>query len=113
MNEKEIITKAVKKAYPDREFEIKYLDRDYWNSTEILAIIWVNPAGERKFDQVTIVSEILFDHDFAKALWGDSWAYFTKGISGDTINGNFINYLGHLANMVVSGDPIKYLEQNI
>jgi len=54
----------------------------------------------------------LFDHDFAKALWGDPWAFFTDGQSEDTIGGNFINYLGHLANMAVHPDPVVYLKAN-
>lgn len=59
------------------------------------------------------VRSFVFDKDFAKALWGDPWAFFAVGRSGDTIGGNFINYLGHLANMVVADDPIKYLGDNI
>lgn len=57
--------------------------------------------------------ELVFSHNFAKALWGDPWAYFTDGQSGDTIQGNFVNYLGHLANMAVTENPLKYLEKNV
>jgi hypothetical protein len=60
------------------------------------------------------IYEIIYSHDFAKALWGDGWAWFTEGQSGDTLpSGNYINYKGHLANMAVADDPIKYLEKNI
>lgn len=59
------------------------------------------------------IAAVIFNQEFAKALWSDSWAHFTEGQSGDTISGNFKNHLGHLANMVVAVSPIKYLEQNI
>lgn len=57
---------------------------------------------------------LIFNHDFARALWSDAIAQFPVGISGDTIHLNNIeNWKGHLANMVVADDPIKYLEQNV
>lgn len=67
------------------------------------------------FDPVPVSYEyVVFNHDFAKALWGKDIAQFSEGYSGDTIHLNNIeNWKGHLANMVVAEDPIKYLEQNL
>lgn len=55
---------------------------------------------------------VIYNHEFAKALWGDPWAHFREGVSEDTIGGNFVNYLGHLANMVVHPEPLTYLRHN-
>lgn len=60
------------------------------------------------------IGSLMLDHDFAKALWGDGWAWFTEGQSGDTLpSGNYINWQGHIANMAVAEDAIAYLAKNI
>lgn len=56
---------------------------------------------------------IIFDHDFAKALWGESWANFTEGQSGDSFSMQAQNWKGHLMNMVLAVKPINYLRKNI
>ncbi len=56
---------------------------------------------------------IIFDHGFAKALWGDSWANFIEGQSGDLFSLQAPNWKGHLMNMVISVNPINYLGKNI
>ena len=56
---------------------------------------------------------VIYNHEFAQALWGyDTWAHFREGISEDTIGGNFLNWKGHLANMVVHPEPLTYLRHN-
>lgn len=62
------------------------------------------------------INQLLFNHDFAKALWvGDSPLVNytlnddTKGASGEIIP----NWQYHLQQMVVAKDPIKYLGEHL
>tara|TARA_R110000782_G_scaffold171639_2_gene263372 strand:- start:139 stop:444 length:306 start_codon:yes stop_codon:yes gene_type:complete len=59
---------------------------------------------------------LIFNHDFAKALWGGSRIEPGKqapyGI-GTKHNGIVASWEYHLMNMVISEDPIKYLGDNI
>lgn len=57
------------------------------------------------------VYSVIFNHDFAKALWGDEyWEEYT-------FNGEYATpkptWALHLQQMVISEDPIKYLGENI
>lgn len=70
------------------------------------AALW-QPLSDVSFKQ------LIFDHDFAKALWGEDYANFYPGQSGDTLTLKVQNWRGHLANMAVADDPIKYLGENI
>lgn len=95
INSKEVAVKAWEKAIANGwDGKLKYVS---FNKGEAL----VSPYN------------FIFNHDFAKALWGDPWAFFTEGVSGDTIGGNFINWKGHLINMVVAENPLEYLSENI
>lgn len=52
---------------------------------------------------------IIFDKDFCKAIWGDertSLNFFTIGKSVSL-------WEWHLKNMVISDNPIKYLDDNL
>lgn len=51
--------------------------------------------------------QILFNHDFAKALWGE------VPNSGYLKAANKIPWKYHLQQMVIADDPIKYLGENI
>lgn len=54
--------------------------------------------------------QIVFNHDFAKALWGDK----LPEQAGDYYyNGPNENYLWHLQQMVIADDPVKYLGEHI
>lgn len=54
---------------------------------------------------------IIFNHDFAKALWGDKRNYFVyDGINDPYYDGDW-KY--HLQQMVIADDPIKYLGENL
>lgn len=72
----------------------------------------------------------LFDHDFAKALWGDEfieWCVFCGYKTAEQCNWDAIyndshpepsKYIQeawqyHLQLMVIADDPIKYLQENI
>jgi hypothetical protein len=52
---------------------------------------------------------VIYNHDFAKALWGE-----TKYPHNEPINGvSNYGWQYHLINMVLADDSIKYLGENI
>jgi hypothetical protein len=59
-------------------------------------------------------SRIIYDHDFAKALWGDKPEHYAdeyEPTSGGQLHWYHWEYM--LAEMVISEDPIKYLSENM
>lgn len=83
-----IIDKAVKQAY------IKG-----WKGSVVLPDIYEYPE------------QWIFNHDFAKALWGEEPCSFDpKMIIMMTPP---IEWMYHLQRMVVADDPLQYLEKNI
>ena len=67
------------------------------------------------------IESLIFNHDFAKALWGDEY-YHETFIVPKELNESFAGtrhldvkpmWQYHLQQMVVADDPIKYLEENI
>ncbi len=61
------------------------------------------------------IGAIMLDHDFAKALWGESFDSVNLGKNGQTITltYEYPNWQRHLMDMVISDDPIKYLGANL
>lgn len=64
------------------------------------------------------VNQIIFNHDFAKALRGKDIKIFDSiadSISPDSVDKNNYQLLWqyHLQQMVIAEDPIKYLGENI
>lgn len=69
--------------------------------------------------------DVIFNHDFAKALWGEHEVSHDKpdgkSISSDYRGARYSEmtrvtnegWQYHLQNMVISLDPIKYLSENI
>ena len=65
--------------------------------------------------------ELIFNHDFAKALWGDKEHVEQQGYDGmncyncDADQSKYIDrcWEAHLQAMVIADDPIKYLRENI
>jgi len=63
----------------------------------------------------------IFNHDFAKALWGDKEHVEQQGYDGmncyncDADQSKYIDrcWEAHLQAMVIADDPIKYLRENI
>jgi len=57
-------------------------------------------------------SQIIFNHDFAKALWGDEGTTI-QGLRCSKEEGVYKFWQYHLQQMVLTEDPIKYLGDNI
>lgn len=64
------------------------------------------------FDDYISVNDIIFNHDFAKALWGKESPTATRSQNIITLGWNN-GWKYHLKQMVIAGDPIKYLGDNI
>jgi len=61
---------------------------------------------------------LIYDHDFAKALWGEaiplnSQELKEQGFSGGLGQVTTMGWQYHLQSMVIAEDPIKYLGENI
>ena len=116
MTNKEILEKAIQKAM-DNGFDL--YDHDKWYlqvvddpfKTEKHSYKISMSLGH--IEHVINYEKVIFDHDFAKALWGNT--EFRTDYTGTCGNGYSLNesWYGHLQNMVVSDDPIKYLGDNI
>lgn len=67
------------------------------------------------------IYQILFSHDFAKAIWGEEWPRLVIEQATATINKEDTYKLGAmrpywqemLMQMVISDDPIKYLGEHL
>jgi hypothetical protein len=56
---------------------------------------------------------IIFDKDFCKAIWGEDIEFLPYENSHSHLGESVILWKWHLKNMVISDDPIKYLEEYI
>ncbi len=60
--------------------------------------------------------EVMFDHDFARALWGDDETSISTGgepSPWDDDMSSLPAWQYHLQQMVISDDPIKYLGEHL
>lgn len=106
-NGKQILEKAIQKA----------IDNGY--KTRIPADVY----AERILDPPHSAEQLIYKHDFAKALWPSG-----KCLCGEshnlgevimmkpgetTVHGQHKDWKYHLQQMVISPDPIKYLEEDL
>lgn len=63
--------------------------------------------GIRAVGYQTNLERLIFNHDFAKALWGEQPAPLSHSFDGDPL------WMTNLCGMVIADDPIKYLGDNI
>jgi hypothetical protein len=97
--------------------ETKTMDIDHAGVWEVeydgIIRLWYYNKGKTKiYDNANIEAsenDIIFDHDFAKALWGDK--EYRTDYSGTAGSGFTLmpSWMAHLQNMVIAEDPIKYL----
>lgn len=59
------------------------------------------------YDEFICVPALIFNHDFARALWG------TEYTKGDKLTYQRPKWQVNLMRMVIADDPIKYLGENI
>lgn len=112
LNNQEVLVKAINLAI-DRGWEFDNLDKWKWSAikkTDTVMNNWyyflLAHDGKEKFIDA---ERIIFDHDFAKALWP-----ITLPVAYDTrIPESKPQWIFHLQNMVVAPDPIAYLGEHI
>ena len=115
MTNKEILEKAVQKAIDGG-----------WNPPKW--VVWAVVGGEgiepytfetgdegysvgwHDYDEFVSLKDIIFNHDFAKALWGNEMieCYHAKDVKC-----RMTAWAYHLQQMVIADDPIEYLGENI
>jgi hypothetical protein len=108
MTNQEILTKAIEKAITAgwSYWPINYHDSEaLWSPQQEIKYHFdraeeADPNG----GPLAYWANIIFNHDFAKALWGD-WPIGSRGKRPE--------WQYHLQQMVVADDPIKYLGENI
>lgn len=99
MDNKQILEKAIQKA----------IDGGWDENT----VDWVF-QGEPTFEAYNYPFEYIFNHDFAKSLWGDGEVFIaTEDVKKDEL-GTFVlsplvEWQHRLQQMVIAEDPIKYL----
>ena len=110
MNNQEILEKAIQKA----------IDGGFPQAGDLLPFELVkNRVGtyliHSERDGWASVEGLIFNHDFAKAIWGeqkiDKVVKDEAGIK--TYYGPHSGWQYHLQQMVIADDPIKYLGDNI
>lgn len=105
MNSQEILTKAIEKALTGG-----------WTTIPLFA--WIPEDYQALLDwwfEGDKYKAVIFNHDFAKALWGeptDSMIVQNNSLNvKQVIDMNGWRY--HLQQMVIADDPIAYLAENI
>lgn len=106
MTNQEILIKAIQKAVEGGCKSAGGLSMQGW----LVAV--------RDYPDEVAFFQLIFNHDFAKALWGDNpkiWesndSYLDNDDSSD--NGFIWNWQYHLQQMVIADDPIKYLGEHL
>lgn len=112
-NSQEILTKAIEKAiaggYTEYNGETS-LYRHYGGD-------WDSVASIMAEGNVHDVEHIIYNHDFAKALWGEDiiewWGGEERMVKPDDLVIGTPKWQYHLQQMVIVDDPIKYLGENL
>ena len=101
MSDKQILERAIHKAGAQYEVE----ERDGIPFVLIQAISQIHYAPYQV---------LIFNHDFAKALWDKPIQGYANVYRSYELNGRDIeNWQYHLAEMAIADDPIKYLGEHM
>ncbi len=132
MTHQEILEKAIQKAIEggwnplnfrssiDKRYKgLKVLEVSYYDSGILL--FWEAGQGSSVIRGDVLLGysnfDIVFDHEFAKALWGEdnqNWHTFSIGPNeSEATSKPLPSWQRHLQHMVISLDPIAYLGDNI
>ena len=122
MTNKEILEKAIQKAidggWDGGQFGSLPLDLNRWRFDSGYNAFGI---GQYEFEVWVEPCEYIFNHDFAKALWGEELHHETFIVPKE-LNKRFAGtknidvkpaWQYHLQQMVIADDPIKYLGENI
>jgi len=96
---KEILEKAIKKAIDNGL--TGFWEKRYRMCQELSEMEYLTEGNLNELGKT--IESLIFNHDFAKALWGDE-AYHKPGM---------MDWAFHLQEMVIAEDPIEYLGENL
>lgn len=121
MTNKEILEKAIKKAIDGgwkQDLHWIHGNTQDKNDTFMQWVSNLEITGNHayyNYDEYFCVLELIFNHDFAKALWGEHPAYVVNRKVYVGINGGdeLSTYQAYLQQMVIAEDPIKYLGEHL
>jgi len=125
VSNKQILEKAIQKAIdggwsPIKSIPVKklYSITDFLKDSMVLNVAYVNGSKELRDRWHVQTIWLIFNHDFAKALWGEKYIWTIQVSRGrDTKVIKSMDMLEdwqyHLQQMVIAEDPIKYLGDNI
>lgn len=109
MTNEQILKKAIEKAIENgwniigKKFEID-------NENGFVVNWWVDK--EQTQPRQTWIETIIFSHDFAKAFWGEKdYRTETVGELDARRNHNKLCWEYHLQKMVLTKEPLRYLEK--
>lgn len=109
MSNKEILERAISKA----------IDGGWVHKSAELGFTNYELDPERMIegdhDTYPYVNQIIFNHDFAKALWGEDpyWTALPGKLGEIRQEVEVPAWKMHLQQMVIAEDPLKYLEKNM
>ena len=120
MTHQKILEKAIKKAIdggwrPLADGRPTHIHQWKDKVGGAIAIATIFPDRDSEVTWVRELEGIIFNHDFAKALWGDEFKYFVARDGRGTSVGEieYAVYKYRLQQMVIADDPIKYLGENV
>lgn len=116
LDKAKVLEQAIRKAQANgwwQEYAVKHTSDLGWTVT--LREKPQQTSGGLTANVTTLLSEydILYDKDFAKALWGDEQIPLKPGQYVILGVGNMIAWRHHLKRMVVADDPIAYLAEHM
>lgn len=117
MTQQAILEKAMQKAYkngwrPLHKADFNNCTVHQWQDNKMVGIAVLFPNRDMATSWVRELEGIIFNHDFARALWGTERAMRTIKTSG-WLEYKTALWQYHLQQMVIADDPIKYLGANI
>jgi len=107
MTDKEILEKAISLAI-DGGYSVP-------EGQKIISLYseWITYTSKRQKEYSEQVANLIFNHDFAKALWPRGHCGLQEELNHDDFSRWIAHHLYHLQQMVIADDPIKYLGDNI
>lgn len=113
MTHQEILEKAINKAI-DNGWKKSGLENGFTMTKTYKGLVVWQKMSSGYFDART-QSDIVFSHDFAKALWGETSDTLT--VQNNSLNVKQVidmnGWRYYLQQMVIADDPIEYLGKNI
>lgn len=121
LSKEQVLEKAIQKAI-DSGWEYRTFicwDEGWKDPTDpvgqVMAEFYEHYGGEANeavFER-DLVSKLIFNHDFARALWGEKIILMIVPQKDKSISGWLEAWKGHLQMMIIAEDPIQYLKDNI